>query len=183
MNKKKLAWQLPFLAILIIGTIIILKKQAPFRTDEGFVFGTVYKITYQSEDNLKEEIETELKKVDYSLSPFNPNSVITRVNHNEKTEVDSFFVHVFHLAKKISDETHGAFDITVAPLVNAWGFGFKKSTGVDSLIVDSLRPMIGYQKIDLQNNRINKKRPSYNAGLQRYRQGIRSRCSSKAIRT
>ena len=49
MNKKKLAWQLPFLAILIIGTIIILKKQAPFRTDEGFVFGTVYKITYQSE--------------------------------------------------------------------------------------------------------------------------------------
>lgn len=66
------------------------KKQAPFRTDEGFVFGTVYKITYQSEDNLKEEIETELKKVDYSLSPFNPNSVITRVNHNEKTEVDSF---------------------------------------------------------------------------------------------
>lgn len=90
MNKKKLAWQLPFLAILIIGTIIILKKQAPFRTDEGFVFGTVYKITYQSEDNLKEEIETELKKVDNSLSPFNPNSVITRVNHNEKTEVDSF---------------------------------------------------------------------------------------------
>lgn len=91
MNKKKLAWQLPFLAILIIGTIIILKKQAPFRTNEGFVFGTVYKITYQSEDNLKEEIETELKKVDNSLSPFNPNSVITRVNHNEKTEVDSFF--------------------------------------------------------------------------------------------
>ena len=107
----------------------------------------------------KEEIETELKKVDNSLSPFNPNSVITRVNHNEKTEVDSFFVHVFHLSKKISDETHGAFDITVAPLVNAWGFGFKKSTGVDSLIVDSLRQMIGYQKIDLQNNRIMKKDP------------------------
>ena len=122
------------------------KKASPFPYDEGFVFGTVYKITYQSEDNLKEEIETELKKVDNSLSPFNPNSVITRVNHNEKTEVDSFFVHVFHLSKKISDETHGAFDITVAPLVNAWGFGFKKSTGVDSLIVDSLRQMIGYQK-------------------------------------
>ena len=44
-------------------------------------------------------------------------------------------------------------------MVNAWGFGFKKSTGVDSLIVDSLRPMIGYQKIDLQNNRIIKKDP------------------------
>ena len=75
MNKKKLAWQLPFLSILIIGTIIILKKQAPFRTDEGFVFGTVYKITYQSEDNLKEEIETELKKVDNLRSYMLPTSI------------------------------------------------------------------------------------------------------------
>ena len=180
MNKKKLAWQLPFLAILIIGTIIILKKQAPFRTDEGFVFGTVYKITYQSEDNLKEEIETELKKVDNSLSPFNPNSVITRVNHNEKTEVDSFFVHVFHLSKKISDETHGAFDITVAPLVNAWGFGFKKSTGVDS---GQLTPHDRISKNRFTEQPDYEKRPSYNAGLQRYSQGIRSRCSSKAIGT
>mgnify|MGYP000612234524 CR=1 FL=1 len=126
MNKKKLAWQLPFLAILIIGTIIILKKQAPFRTDEGFVFGTVYKITYQSEDNLKEEIETELKKVDNSLSPFNPNSVITRVNHNEKTEVDSFFVHVFHLSKKISDETMETLISPSHHLVNAWGIRIQK---------------------------------------------------------
>ena len=179
MNKKKLAWQLPFLAILIIGTIIILKKQAPFRTDEGFVFGTVYKITYQSEDNLKEEIETELKKVDYSLSPFNPNSVITRVNHNEKTEVDSFFVHVFHLSKKISDETHGAFDITVAPLVN-WIQKIYRSGFTDS---GQLTPNDRISKNRFTEQPDYEKRPSYNAGLQRYRQGIRSRCSSKAIRT
>lgn len=159
MNKKKLVWQLPFLIILIVGTVIILKKQAPFRTDEGLVFGTVYKITYQSEDNLKNEIEAELKKVDNSLSPFNPNSVITHVNHNEETELDSFFVQVFRLAQKVSQETNGAFDITVAPLVNAWGFGFKQSTGVDSLTVDSLRQFIGYRKIALQENEIVKKDP------------------------
>ena len=70
MNKKKLAWQLPFLAILIIGTIIILKKQAPFRTDEGFVFGTVYKITYQSEDNLKGERELSTFFSSVSISSF-----------------------------------------------------------------------------------------------------------------
>lgn len=159
MNKKKLAWQLPFLIILIIGTIVILKKQPPFRTDEGFVFGTVYKITYQSEDNLKKEIEAELKKVDNSLSPYNPNSVITHVNHNEKVEPDSFFVHVFRLARKVSEETNGAFDITVAPLVNAWGFGFKQSTGVDSLTVDSLRQIIGYQHIALKDNQVIKEDP------------------------
>lgn len=159
MNKKKLAWQLPFLIILIVGTVMILKKQAPFRTDEGLVFGTVYKITYQSEDNLKNEIEAELKKVDNSLSPFNPNSVITRVNHNEEVEPDSFFVHVFHLARQVSEETNGAFDITVAPLVNAWGFGFKQSTGVDSLTIDSLQQIIGYQKVALQGNQVIKKNP------------------------
>lgn len=159
MNKKKLAWQLPFLIILIVGTIVILKKQPPFRTDEGFVFGTVYKITYQSDDNLKKEIEAELKKVDNSLSPYNPNSVITHVNHNEKVEPDSFFVHVFRLARKVSEETNGAFDITVAPLVNAWGFGFKQSTGVDSLTVDSLRQIIGYQHIALKDNQVIKEDP------------------------
>lgn len=159
MSKKKLTWQLPFLVILIIGTIIILRKQAPFHTDEGLVFGTVYKITYQSDRNLKNEIEAELKKVDNSLSPFNPNSIITRVNHNEETELDSFFIHVFQMAKKISEETNGAFDITVAPLVNAWGFGFKESTGVDSLTVDSLQQITGYRKVTLQDNKIIKTDP------------------------
>lgn len=156
MNKKKLIWQLPFLAILVIGTIIILKKQPPFRTDEGFVFGTVYKITYQSDTNLKGEIEAELKKVDNSLSPFNANSIITQVNQNEEVEVDSFFVHVFNLAQRISGETDGAFDITIAPLANAWGFGFKNSIPVDSLTVDSLRQITGYQKVALQDNRVMK---------------------------
>lgn len=159
MNKKKLIWQLPFLAILIIGTVIILRKQPPFRTDEGFVFGTVYKVTYQSDDDLKSEIEAQLKKVDNSLSPFNPQSVITHINHNEEVELDSFFVYVFQKARTVSEETNGAFDITVAPLVNAWGFGFKQSTGVDSLTVDSLRQIVGYRKITLQDGRIVKEDP------------------------
>ena len=57
MNKKKLIWQLPFLLLLIIGTVVILKKQPPFRTNEGMVFGTVYKITYQHNDDLQDEIK------------------------------------------------------------------------------------------------------------------------------
>lgn len=159
MNKKKLMWQLPFLVVLIIGTVIILKKQAPYQKDEGFVFGTVYKITYQSEKNLKSEIEAELKKVDNSLSPFNEKSVITLVNHNEEVTPDEYFTEVFNLAQRISSETHGAFDITVAPLVNAWGFGFKQSIEIDSLTVDSLRQLIGYQNFTLQNGKIEKKNP------------------------
>ena len=70
MNKKKLIWQVPFLLLLIIGTVVILKKQPPFRTNEGMVFGTVYKITYQHADDLQKDIKEALMEVDNSLSPY-----------------------------------------------------------------------------------------------------------------
>ena len=143
MANKQLRWQLPFLVVLIVGTVLILRKQAPYQTDQGIVFGTIYKITYQSEENLKDEIEAELKKVDNSLSPFNKASVITHINENTDLTADSLFTEVFLLAKQISQETHGAFDITVAPLVNAWGFGFKNAAQVDSIMIDSLHQFVG----------------------------------------
>ena len=154
MNKKKLLWQIPFLLLLIVGTIVILKKQPPFRTNEGMVFGTIYKITYQHNDDLQNEIKAAMMEVDNSLSPYNPNSIITRINHNEDTLLNEHFLHVFNLAQQISTETEGAFDITVAPLVNAWGFGFKHSIDIDPNVIDSLRQFVGYQKIKLEDGKI-----------------------------
>ena len=154
MNKKKLIWQIPFLLLLIIGTVVILKKQPPFRTNEGMVFGTVYKITYQHADDLQNDIKQALMEVDNSLSPYNPNSIITRINHNEDTVLNEHFTHVFTLAEKISQETDGAFDITVAPLVNAWGFGFKHSIDIDPSVIDSLKSFVGYRKVRLENDKV-----------------------------
>ena len=99
---KKLKWQVPFLLVLIVGTVLILRKQAPYQTDQGLVFGTMYKITYQYKENLKEEIEAELQKVDNSLSPFNKKSIITHINNNTNNTVDSMFTRVFLLSKSIS---------------------------------------------------------------------------------
>lgn len=159
MANKQLRWQLPFLVVLIVGTVLILRKQAPYQTDQGIVFGTIYKITYQSEENLKDEIEAELKKVDNSLSPFNKASVITHINENTDLTADSLFTEVFLLAKQISKETHGAFDITVAPLVNAWGFGFKNVAQVDSIMIDSLHQFVGIDKVELIDGKVVKKDP------------------------
>ena len=159
MAKKISQWQLLFLLLLIIGTIWILRKQVPYQTDQGIVFGTMYKITYQSETNLKEDIEKELQKVDHSLSPFNKNSIISGINNNEDVQTDSLFNYVFLLAQHISKETHGAFDITVAPLVNAWGFGFKHSGNIDSTKIDSLRQFVGYQKVQLSGQKVIKQDP------------------------
>lgn len=154
MNKKKLIWQLPFLALLVTGTIIILKNQPPFQTNEGLIFGTVYKITYQSDTDLHQEIKAALQEVDNSLSPYNPNSIITHINQNEDTTLNTFFTDVFTLSQKVSEETEGAFDITVAPLVNAWGFGFKHALNMNQAKIDSLRQFVDYKKVKLENGRI-----------------------------
>lgn len=155
-SKKKLALQLAFLIFLIIGTIIVVRQQRtmPYQLNTGFIFGTVYNITYQSDKNLQKEIEEELQKVDASLSPFNKSSIISKVNRNEKVEVNSMFTDVFNLAQKISEETGGTFDITVAPLVNAWGFGFKNDTKPTPAAIDSLKQIIGYKKVRLDGKQI-----------------------------
>ena len=161
MKKKKLLWQLPFLAFLIIGTILIIRQQhvTPYQQDEGFVFGTVYHITYQSDENHQKEIEAELKKVDQSLSPFNKTSIISSVNRNEKVKVNEMFKEVFELAENISKETDGAFDITVAPMVNAWGFGFKQGKTPNKEVIDSIRQIVGYQKVALVDGYVKKQNP------------------------
>ena len=141
-----------WIALLVLGTIWILARHnrvAPYQKDSGQIFGTIYNITYQYDQNLHAEIDAELKRFDGSLSPFNDTATITRINRNEDIVPDTFFTNVFHRSMEISRETNGAFDITVAPLVNAWGFGFKKGHFPDSLMVDSLLDITGYTKVSL----------------------------------
>ena len=160
-QKKRLLWQLPFLTLLVIGTILIIRHQQkmPYQKSADFIFGTSYSVIYQCDSDLSQSIKNELMKVDRSLSPFNEHSVITAVNNNQEVVLDKMFQEVFQKAMAISRETDGAFDITVAPLVNAWGFGFKNGTQPDRHQVDSLKEMIGYEKLSLVNGKVQKKDP------------------------
>ena len=145
-------WHLPVLVALVVASFLIINRRnapAPFQKNEGAVFGTFYHLTYQSREDLQAGIEAELSRVDASLSMFNPASVVSRVNQGENIAVDSLFRRVFLLSRQVSEATDGAFDITVAPLVNAWGFGFKNGTLPDSAAIDSLRQLIGYQRVRL----------------------------------
>ncbi|WP_281643777.1 FAD:protein FMN transferase [Bacteroides zoogleoformans] len=150
---KKVQRNFLWIVLLLMGAIWILARHnrptPSYQTDNGLIFGTVYKVTYQHDRNMKAEIEAELKRFDGSLSPFNDTAIITRINRNEDIVADSFFVKVFHRSMEISKETNGAFDITVAPLANAWGFGFKKGTFPDSAMIDSLLEITGYDKVKL----------------------------------
>ena len=100
-----------------------------------------------------------MQAVDNSLSPFNKRSIITHINNNDSIIVDSLFTEVFRNAQVVYEESHGAFDPTVAPLVNAWGFGFKNGIEVNTSTIDSLRSLIGMNRISLTNGHIVKEDP------------------------
>ena len=155
--KKSFIW----LGILLLATIWILvrKNNVPYHSINGLVFGTIYNITYQYDGDLKSEIEAELKRFDGSLSPFNDTSIISRINRNEEIVTDSFFQTCFNRSMEISEETNGAFDITIAPLANVWGFGFKKGEFPDSMKIDSLLQITDYKNVKLVDGRVVKEDP------------------------
>ncbi|MGL4292638.1 MAG: FAD:protein FMN transferase [Bacteroidales bacterium] len=126
-----------------------------YQRNEGTVFGTIYHISYEYRADLHEEIKTELQQFDNSLSTFNKQSVISRINSNDSTvEADEWFIRVFNKGHQISDATNGSFDMTVAPLVNAWGFGFKKSDSVTPAMIDSIRRFVGFDKVKLEGKKV-----------------------------
>ena len=146
-----------FLVALIVGTVFILSG-SKYYTNEGQIFGTTYHITYAGTNDLDKEIRAELQRVDDALSMFNKQSVLSKFNRNEKYDVSNARFHdVVRLSLQLSRETDGAFDITVAPLVNEWGFGFKHREKITASKIDSLRAFVGYEKLFYEGDRLNKR--------------------------
>lgn len=157
-------WHWFFLTFLVIGTILILneskQEQPQYRTAQGLVFGTRYNVTYLYNADLQPDIDHTLALVDSALSMFNAESTISAVNRSESIQVtDTMFLKVYRRAMEISAMTGGAFDITVAPAVNAWGFGFKHAENIRQATIDSLMEITGYHKIHEQDGLITKDDP------------------------
>ena len=82
--KKK--WHLPFLLVLILGTWLAYQQKHPqerYIREEQSIFGTVMHVTYKAPASLADDYMDELRKVDASLSMFNPRSTLSRINRNE----------------------------------------------------------------------------------------------------
>ena len=157
-NKKWIA-----LGFAIIAAVLLLllpntpKKQ--YYHHQGHIFGTYYNIRYEGTEDLHHAIQQRLQAFDYSLSMFNPNSVISHINRNDSIQTDSLFEAMYHEAHAISQLSGGAFDITVAPLVNAWGFGIKSQeprTKSQDINLDSIKAFVGYEHIRLNSHHLEK---------------------------
>ncbi len=123
----------------------------------GKAQGTTYHISYLSSDNsnYKPGIDSLLKEIDLSLSTYVPVSIISRINKNDSNVfADKYFTEVFNKSIEISERTGGLFDVTVGPVINAWGFGFTKKADVDSAMIDSLLDYVGYKMVRLEGNKV-----------------------------
>ncbi len=147
--------------VLIIQLFVFAgcRSEKQYYLSQGNIFHTSYHIKYEYDKPLDNEIQAALNRFDLSLNPFNDQSIIYKVNNNEPVEVDSFFVTVFKKAQEVSRITGGAFDITAAPLINVWGFGFSKKDSVSPAVIDSLKQYIGYEKVKLEGSRVVKDFP------------------------
>ena len=163
MNNKRLYLTILTVAV-IAGLLVFLPSgkevgKVAFQHNEGTIFGTLYHAKYHCDQDLKAELEAELQKVDASLSMFNPQSTISLINKGETDKADKMLTEVLSLSYTVNEATRGAFDPTVAPLVNAWGFGFKNGQLPDSAQVDSLRALVGLSSIHLRDDKLTKDNP------------------------
>lgn len=158
----------------ILGTLTILlvayyirqnanlaKEGKRYHYHQGVVFGTIYHIIYEAEKDYLPSIDSLFKEFDASLSSYNKNSVISKVNRNEPVVLDDYFTHLFQKAIECSAKTKGALDITVTPLVDAWGFGSgQKLASLTPATIDSLLQYVGMDKIKIENGKIIKTNPN-----------------------
>ena len=125
---------------------------------QGQTQGTYYAVTYYDSRgrDFQPQIDSILRAFDLSVSMWEPASVISRVNAGDTTvQPDEWFIDIFRLSEEISAKTGGAFDFTVGPLVNAWGFGFKGKMKMDQDKVDSLLLFVDYRAVNLdERNRV-----------------------------
>jgi len=117
----------------------------------GIAQGTTYHITYLAgpNSNYKEAFDSIFKQIDLSLSTYVPASIVSRINRNDSAViVDDYFTDVLKKSIDVSEKTNGLFDITVAPIVNALGFGFTKKEKVTKILMNSSLRNVGYKRLD-----------------------------------
>jgi thiamine biosynthesis lipoprotein len=149
------------LVLLLIFCFSCKEKIAKNTKLSGLVFGTSYSIIYDSEIDYENEFDSLFYVINKSLSTYQVNSDISKLNRNENNTVDEHFIKVYDASKEIFGLTGGAFDPTIGNVVNAWKFGAENTMEIlDSLKIDSLMQYVGYDKTYRFENTIRKYNPN-----------------------
>lgn len=155
---KRYAFVLVALAVAVVMMFVARGRQR-FYTNEGVVWTTEYHITYQADHDLNDSIQFIFNNIDMSVSPYNKASLISSLNENTSTRVDTYIKRLIEASLVVNRESGGAFDPTVMPLVNAWGFGYKSGTMPTRVQLDSILAFVGMDKITLRGDSLVKQDP------------------------
>lgn len=129
-------------------------SDASYRRAEGAGWGTTYHIVYRCDRDLSDSVVAEMKRVEQSLSMFDPGSTVSRVNRFETDTVDSYFIAVWNISARVNRMSYGMFDPTVAPLTDLWGFGRdgRETPVPDSAAVAGCLARVGFGRCSLKDN-------------------------------
>ncbi len=163
------------LALILLAVLPACQtKKSDYVKISGFAQGTTYNITYENSESedYSNAIDSLLKAFDRSLSIYDSTSIISRVNNNDPAvEVDDWFVEVYQKSDEVYSISGGALDITVGPVVKAWGFGDTPIAKHDSSYIDSLLQFVGMEKVKLEGRKIVKKYPGVKIDVNAVAQG------------
>jgi FAD:protein FMN transferase len=166
---------------LLLFTLFVLflircteEKHTDFRKISGLTQGTTYHITYEdlANQDFKPTVDSLLQIIDLTFSAYIPNSLISRINRNDTSVVlNDLFIELYDKSLEINKQTDGALDLTVGPLVNAWGFGPESRIKMTPARVDSLLQFVGMDKVRLENRKIIKSNPGIKLDVNSIAQG------------
>jgi len=156
-NNQKRTKAIILAIIGIIGIIVVFTikpERKRWINNSGITWNTEYNIKYCHHTNLSDSIISVLREVELSVSPFNKKSRITAINENRSDTLDGYLSRLYDKSVEINRESGGAFDPTVSPLVNLWGFGYEKTGKANRQAVDSILMFVGIDKTRKEGIRI-----------------------------
>ena len=164
--------------LMIIGLAVLAScgKQPEKVVLQGLAQGSYYAVTYYDEQNrnFQREIDSIFHAVDMSVNLWVDSSIISKVNRNEEVALDSIFIDNFNIAQEAARLSDGYFDPTISPIVAAWGFSYKTGDSLTPQLIDSLRQLVDYRKIRIENGKVVKENPAMTLDFNAIAQGYTS---------
>lgn len=163
-----------WLYALIVCLIVISCTSREYRVIDGFTQGTTFHIAYSDDagESLDALVEDMLNSIDSSLSVYNKESIVSKVNRGEDTVLDTLFINVFNKSVEINIKSEGLFDVSASPIFNLWGFGFKNRESVTKEKIDSVKSLTGMEKFRIEGSKVLKEKAgaelNFNAIAQGY---------------
>jgi len=143
---------------------------------QGLAQGSYYAVTYFDEQgrNFQREVDSIFHAVDMSVNLWVDSSIISKVNRNEEVTLDSIFIDNFNIAQQAAQFSNGYFDPTISPIVAAWGFSYKNGDSITPQLIDSLKSLVDYRKICIEDGKVIKKNPAIQLDFNAIAQGYTS---------